>query len=176
MKRNQLVALVGLCGPATLVAASAGVVHMGITRTNRAVPPSSLRRRADTYTETLGNNISYGGYFASVTVGTPGQTQDVILDTGSSDTWFLNSDASVCQSTTSSSGSGSGGSGGPGMGPGSASTSSTGSRRKALGRRQTSTSACVSTCKSAHLPRLTCLCNGVMCHDTKLTRNHIQII
>lgn len=148
MRRDQLVALAGLCAPATLVAASAGVVHMGITRTNRAVPPSSIRRRADTYTETLGNNISYGGYFASVTVGTPGQSQDVILDTGSSDTWFLNSDASVCQSTTSSSGSGSGG-GGPGMGPGSASTST--SRRKALGRRQTTTSSCISTCKSCPL-------------------------
>lgn len=147
MRRDQIATLVGLCAPATVAAASssssaAGVVHMGITRTNRAAPPSSIRRRADTYTETIGNNISYGGYFASVSVGTPAQTQQVILDTGSSDTWFLDSDASVCQ-TSSTSSSGSGTSGGPGMGPGSASR-----RKSGLGRRQTTTSACVSTCKS----------------------------
>lgn len=151
MRRDQIATLAGLCAvPATVAAAASsssntpGVVHMGITRTNRAVPPSSIRRRADTYTETLGNNISYGGYFASVSVGTPAQTQQVILDTGSSDTWFLSSDASVCQTTTSSSGSssGGGGGGGPSMGPGSASR-----RKSGLGRRQTTTSSCLSTCK-----------------------------
>lgn len=148
MRHNQLAALVGFCAPAIVTASSTpGVVHMGITRTNKAVPPSSLRKRADTYTETISNNITYGGYFATVSVGTPAQDQEVILDTGSSDTWFLNSDASVCATSSSSSsgsgtGSGPGGTGGPGMGPGSA------SRRKALGRRQTTTSSCVSTCKS----------------------------
>lgn len=138
MRRDHLTALAGLCAPAAVVAATTGVVQMEITRTTRAAPPSSIRRRADTYTETLGNNISYGGYFASVSVGTPGQAQQVIIDTGSSDAWFLSPDASAC-ATTSSSDSGSGG-------PGSSQSSS--SRRKALGRRQTTSSACVSTCKS----------------------------
>ncbi|CAN8098353.1 unnamed protein product [Discula destructiva] len=78
-------------------------------------------RRSDTYTEVLTNNISYGGYFASISVGTPGQTQDVILDTGSSDLWILGSDSAACAES---------------------STQGYGSSRL---RRRQSTSSCVST-------------------------------
>lgn len=159
MRNDQLLALVAICAPATV--AAAGVIPMSITRTNRAVAPS-VRRRSDTYTETIGNNISYGGYFATVSVGTPGQSQEVILDTGSSDAWFLSTDATLCgttsssssttsssssSTTTSESGSGSGpGSGRGGFGNGGRSLHSSSTYR----RRSSSSSACLTTCKSEY--------------------------
>lgn len=54
-----------------------------------------LTKRA-TVTESLVNNVTYGSYFASVSVGTPGQTQNLALDTGSSDAWVVSSDAPLC--------------------------------------------------------------------------------
>lgn len=121
MKLQHISAHAAILAPVAVAATAApGVVPISISKgTNRRALP--IRRRADTYSQTLTNNISYGGYFASVEVGTPGQTQDMVLDTGSSDTWFLGSDSSTCAGEeTSSSGGG-------------------------FGRRQTSTSACIST-------------------------------
>lgn len=128
MKVSQLLALVAVS--ATGITAT-GVIPVSISHTGRRAIP--ITKRADTYTETLTNNISYGGYFASISVGTPGQTQDVVLDTGSSDLWLLGSDSSTCSESTSS-GSNGGNGGNGGSGPGNS-------------RRQTTTSACVSTCE-----------------------------
>jgi hypothetical protein len=47
-------------------------------------------------TESLQNNATGGDYIAQVTVGTPGQTQTLLLDTGSSDVWMLASTADLC--------------------------------------------------------------------------------
>lgn len=47
-------------------------------------------------TESLVNNITQGGYYASVSVGTPGQDVTLVLDTGSSDAFVLASDANLC--------------------------------------------------------------------------------
>lgn len=101
MRREHLSALVAVCATATGAAGSsspAGVVPMRIAHTGRSKIP--IDRRADTFTQTITNNISYGGYYASISVGTPGQSQDVVLDTGSSDTWFLSKDATPCSTTT----------------------------------------------------------------------------
>lgn len=99
MRSGHLSALVAAWATATGASAYApGVVPIRIAHTTRGKAP--INKRADTYTQSITNNISYGGYYASVSVGTPGQTQDVVLDTGSSDTWFLNNDASVCSSST----------------------------------------------------------------------------
>ncbi|KAH8657667.1 aspartic peptidase domain-containing protein [Xylariales sp. PMI_506] len=100
-------------------ATAAGVIPISIQHTGRSIMP--LQRRGETYTETITNNISYGGYFASISVGTPSQSQDVILDTGSSDTWLLSSSSSLCSTsdaTTTTSGSGSGSGSSPGGFPG----------------------------------------------------------
>lgn len=56
-----------------------------------------LTRRA-TFTESLVNNITGGGYYASVSVGTPGQDIDMILDTGSSDAFIVAAGADLCES------------------------------------------------------------------------------
>jgi len=61
------------------------------------LPPPIAKR--STFTETLANNISGGAYYAEVTVGTPGQTVSLVLDTGSSDAWVVSEDADLCRST-----------------------------------------------------------------------------
>lgn len=65
---------------------------------NRLRSPK-LSKRA-TFTEELVNNITQGGYFASVSVGTPGQDVTLVLDTGSSDAFVLSADADLCASET----------------------------------------------------------------------------
>lgn len=65
----------------------------------------SVRRRSPklskraSLTESLVNNITQGGYFASVSVGTPAQDVTLVLDTGSSDAFVLSADADLCTST-----------------------------------------------------------------------------
>ncbi|KAJ0123276.1 acid protease [Diaporthe amygdali] len=56
-----------------------------------------LSKRAS-FAESLVNNITGGGYYASVSVGTPGQDIDMVLDTGSSDAFIIASDADLCVS------------------------------------------------------------------------------
>ncbi|KAE9362643.1 acid protease [Stipitochalara longipes BDJ] len=53
-----------------------------------------LRRAA--ITESLQNNATGGDYIAQISVGTPAQTQTLLLDTGSSDVWLLSSTADLC--------------------------------------------------------------------------------
>ncbi|PSR75427.1 aspartic peptidase domain-containing protein [Coniella lustricola] len=107
--RIEHVSALAACAPAA-VAAAAGVVPVSITHARGSHP---LRKRATTtYTQVITNNISYGGYYATVSVGTPAQSQQVVFDTGSSDTWFLASDSSACAAESSSSGGFGGGRGG----------------------------------------------------------------
>ncbi|KAH0373136.1 acid protease, partial [Aureobasidium melanogenum] len=54
-------------------------------------------------TSNCGNTIG-GQYCVNVTVGTPGQPQTILLDTGSSDTIFLASNASMCEKVVCDSG------------------------------------------------------------------------
>jgi hypothetical protein len=49
-----------------------------------------------TITSVLHNNVSRGSYYVEVDVGTPAQRQTLFLDTGSSDTWILDSRADLC--------------------------------------------------------------------------------
>ena len=56
-----------------------------------------LSRRSDSaHEEIILNEKGHGGYFATASLGTPGQNVTLQLDTGSSDTWVPYSGANVC--------------------------------------------------------------------------------
>ncbi|KAI0440015.1 aspartic peptidase domain-containing protein [Xylaria telfairii] len=89
--------LVGLGAVATSVVAQK-VVPLSFSR---AGPQhQGLRKRAGTYSQELNNNLTGGGYYAEVALGTPPQPVTLILDTGSSDVWVLDTNADLCQSRT----------------------------------------------------------------------------
>ncbi|KAK6952170.1 hypothetical protein Daesc_006703 [Daldinia eschscholtzii] len=95
---------------ATAVAAAAAAAGAATSTSSQKVIPVSfgrsttrqpaLHRRAGTYSQELNNNLTGGGYYAQVTVGTPPQTVDLVVDTGSSDVWILDSRADLCRSKT----------------------------------------------------------------------------
>lgn len=72
------------------------VIPVNFSRPTARLP--TLHSRAGTYSQELNNNLTGGGYYAQVAVGTPPQTVDLIVDTGSSDVWLLDSDANLCRS------------------------------------------------------------------------------
>ncbi|RYP41386.1 hypothetical protein DL767_001024 [Monosporascus sp. MG133] len=89
-----LPALIAVGGTASFAAAQR-VISMGIGKTKR-LPP--LHKRADPILQELHNNLTGGGYYAEVSVGTPPQTVRLVVDTGSSDVWVLDSNADLCTS------------------------------------------------------------------------------
>lgn len=100
MKSYAAPALLALLLAAT---ASANVVRIPVARNS---PGSAVSRRQHprltpraSFTESLVNNITGGGYYASVSVGTPGQDIDMILDTGSSDAFIVAAGADLCESS-----------------------------------------------------------------------------
>jgi predicted aspartyl protease len=72
---------------------------LGISRNPEA---TNLKKRGlevrSTVTESLNNNKTGGDYIATVSVGTPGQTITLAIDTGSSDVWMMSADADICTS------------------------------------------------------------------------------
>ncbi|KAI1608985.1 aspartic-type endopeptidase [Exophiala viscosa] len=67
-------------------------------RVDASEAPHRLRRRSNTVTATLTNEVLL--YFINVTVGTPGQAFSLQIDTGSSDIWFPSVDADICTEET----------------------------------------------------------------------------
>ncbi|OLN96398.1 putative aspartic-type endopeptidase OPSB 2 [Colletotrichum chlorophyti] len=60
-------------------------------------PPDLVQiTRRDVLDLTAINNITGGGYYAEVEVGTPGQKALLHIDTGSSDTWVIDRGADLC--------------------------------------------------------------------------------
>lgn len=68
-------------------------IHKGHSQ---RVSKRDLKLRATTILEELGNNFTGQSYMATVTVGTPPQDVALAIDTGSSDTWVLDSKADLC--------------------------------------------------------------------------------
>src|SRR4051812_15810518 len=83
MKSSILLALAAV----PLATLAAGTVQVGIIQ-RRSNP---FQKRQDVHTGIFQDG-NRKGYFMEVTVGTPPQTQQVHIDTGSSDTWFIASD------------------------------------------------------------------------------------
>lgn len=74
-----------------------GVVSWNIERRNALT--RDVRMRASTFEEVITNELQRGGYFATCSVGNPGQNLTLQLDTGSSDTWVPHVDAKACKET-----------------------------------------------------------------------------
>lgn len=93
MKLSDTVTLLALAATA-----AAEVVAIPVKRNTAG----SVRKRSPrlskraTVTESLINNVTAGGYYATVSVGTPGQDLTLVLDTGSSDAWVVSADADLC--------------------------------------------------------------------------------
>ncbi|ORY55283.1 aspartic peptidase domain-containing protein [Pseudomassariella vexata] len=85
--------IVAACTLAVTVTA-VKVVPIGISRPIHKLPP--IHKRAQTWTQELQNNLTGGGYHAEVEVGTPGQKVSLVIDTGSSDVWVIDSNADLC--------------------------------------------------------------------------------
>ncbi|KAK3330522.1 acid protease [Apodospora peruviana] len=91
-------------GAAALLALASGTSAQNVVQfdLNRGLPGvrlgsahPKLSRRA-TLTSDLVNNITGGAYYVDVSVGTPGQTVSMVLDTGSSDAWVVGTRANLC--------------------------------------------------------------------------------
>ncbi|KAH8802855.1 aspartic peptidase domain-containing protein [Xylogone sp. PMI_703] len=97
MKATTLSLLAGAALAPTVLA----TVSLDIAK-NPAVRRSPQQQRQiqqrATITESLANNYTGGSYVATVQVGTPPQTQTLVIDTGSSDVWLLSADANLCTS------------------------------------------------------------------------------
>lgn len=103
MWNSALVAATSISLLAPTVHATTGFVQWDISK--RSQPKLGLRKRAGTQQEVIDNIQARGGYFATCTLGTPGQHVTLQLDTGSSDIWVPSSSASVCDDNACSLGS-----------------------------------------------------------------------
>lgn len=99
MKGRDAVAAGALLIGAVRATSSNGVVQWDIQKTQRPHDLRRLGKRASTFEEIISNQEARGGYFATCSIGTPGQNVTLQLDTGSSDIWVPDSSAKVCKQT-----------------------------------------------------------------------------
>ena len=87
---------------AALISSTLSAVTLSIARNPNAQQQISRRYLSgrSAITESLGNNVTGGSYIANVTVGTPPQQIQLILDTGSSDVFALDNTADLCTNVT----------------------------------------------------------------------------
>jgi hypothetical protein len=94
MERVTLVSLL----VSSLLAPVSAQLSVPIKRQPIEIEARSLFGRSSPAVTTLTNNITLGAYQATVTVGTPGQTLVLQVDTGSSDTYIVDVSADQCHS------------------------------------------------------------------------------
>lgn len=88
----------GIALAALALAATASAGTLAVPFHRRPAPAASVTRRDGTLHLEALNNITGGGYFAELGVGTPPQKLSFLVDTGSSDTWVNSVDADLCRS------------------------------------------------------------------------------
>ncbi|KAJ4386486.1 hypothetical protein N0V93_009383 [Gnomoniopsis smithogilvyi] len=93
MKLSEAATLLALVSTATAEVVAIPVKRNTACSVRRRSPRLSKRAAV---TESLINNVTAGGYYATVSVGTPGQDLTLVLDTGSSDAWVVSADATLC--------------------------------------------------------------------------------
>jgi len=92
IKSISLLALIGF--PALASAKTLSLPIAGPQKRNIHTR-SRLARRGSSHAVTLGNDVQDGLYYVNASVGTPGQTVQLQIDTGSSDTWMF--DPTACK-------------------------------------------------------------------------------
>lgn len=85
---------------ATVAEAQQGVVKWDIEKRHKPQTLKRIRRADGTEVSVIDNKSAKGGYFATCKLGTPPQTLDLQLDTGSSDIWVPDTSAQVCNTQT----------------------------------------------------------------------------
>jgi predicted aspartyl protease len=88
-------------GLALSATAAAQVVQWDIAKQKNT---PRVKRRSSPDSVTLQNDEDLGGYFVTVSIGTPGQNLTLQVDTGSSDIWVPSSSAMVCKEDNSNDG------------------------------------------------------------------------
>jgi hypothetical protein len=86
---------------ATVAEAQQGVIQWDIQKRHKPQDLRRIRRADGTVEGIIDNESTRGGYFATCKLGTPPQSLDLQLDTGSSDIWVPDTSAMVCQNTQS---------------------------------------------------------------------------
>ncbi|EHA45932.1 hypothetical protein MCOR27_010012 [Pyricularia oryzae] len=76
-------------------AAVSATISFELMRSTTDSPHPHLGKRS-TFVESIANNVTGGGYYLDVKIGTPGQDARMILDTGSSDAWVVSTRADLC--------------------------------------------------------------------------------
>lgn len=89
-------ALSFLCATLSVALCGAQVVQWDLER-RHTTHRVSKRSENSTFEEVIANNKGEGGYFATVTIGSPGQALIMQLDTASSDSWVPYSGAPICE-------------------------------------------------------------------------------
>lgn len=78
-----------------IVSFASAYVQIPVVRNEPGNPPL-MRRGA--FEQIMLNNLTGGGYYAEVGLGTPRQNVTLVVDTGSSDVWVLDKAADLCTS------------------------------------------------------------------------------
>ncbi|OHE91177.1 eukaryotic aspartyl protease [Colletotrichum orchidophilum] len=94
MKLSTTFALAALASEAV----SQKVVSASFHKIQLPLDLVQITRRDNTLTLAALNNITGGGYYSEVEIGTPGQKALLHVDTGSSDTWIVDKQADLCTS------------------------------------------------------------------------------
>ncbi|KAI0388570.1 aspartic peptidase domain-containing protein [Xylariaceae sp. FL0594] len=98
MRLSTFASILAAClAPASYTLADK-VVPLSFSRAGLKHDDRRLGRRGGTYSQELNNNLTGGGYYTEVALGTPPQPVTLILDTGSSDVWVLDDRADLCRS------------------------------------------------------------------------------
>ncbi|KAK7208231.1 aspartic peptidase domain-containing protein [Myxozyma melibiosi] len=110
MKHTLLSAAVLAAAAGAAASQVAGTLQFDIGRAKRSTPyeptVERMRRRNHLRTRAVDGTVSkaldndYYLYYANVTVGTPGQSLRLQIDTGSSDIWFQSGENEVCQKSS----------------------------------------------------------------------------